>query len=96
MKLGDARMEMPFVDSEIMLGNRQKRPCRVVYIHPAYRFYTVEFCSELGWKFRQSYFFEDRDPDGPALPDHLRFLRRPVCATGRGCHGPRHRWLGSM
>ena len=30
MNIGDIRMEMPTVDSELMLGNRQKRRCEVV------------------------------------------------------------------
>ena len=72
MKIGDIRMELPTVDSELMLANRQKRRCEVVWIHPKWRFYTVEFTTELGWKFRETFYFRDRDPDGPPLPEHIR------------------------
>lgn len=72
MKIGDIRMEMPTVDSELMLANRQKRRCEVVWIHPKWRFYVVEFTTELGWKFRETFYFRDRDPDGPPLPEHIR------------------------
>ena len=75
MKIGDIRMEMPTVDSELMLANRQKRRCEVVWIHPQWRFYVVEFTTELGWKFRESYFFADKRPDGPPLPEHIRLQR---------------------
>ena len=43
MKVGDIRMEVPSVDSELMLADRKARQCEVVYIHPQWRFYTVEF-----------------------------------------------------
>ena len=72
MKLGDIRREMPSVDSELMLADRQERTCKVVYIHPLWRFYTVEFTTQLGWKFRESYYFEDKRPDGPELPERIR------------------------
>ena len=72
MKIGDIRMELPTVDSELMLANRQKRRCEVVWIHPKWRFYIVEFTTELGWKFRETFYFRDRDPDGPPLPEHIR------------------------
>lgn len=72
MKIGDIRMEMPTVDSELMLANRQKRRCEVVWIHPKWRFYIVEFTTELGWKFRETFYFRDRDPNGPPLPEHIR------------------------
>ena len=47
-------------------GHRDGVPqeCTVVYVHPQRRFYTVEFTSQYGLKFRQSYYFEDRQ--GPA------------------------------
>lgn len=71
MKIGDIRMEMPTVDSELMLGDRQARRCEVVWIHPQWRFYTVEFTTALGWKFRETFYFRDRDPKGPPLPEHI-------------------------
>lgn len=72
MNLGDRRMEVPSIDSELMLADRPARACVVVFIHPEWRFYTVEFTTELGWKFRESYFFADKRPDGPPLPEHIR------------------------
>lgn len=73
MKVGDIRMEMPTVDSELMLANRQKRRCEVVWIHPQWRFCVVEFTTELGWKFRETFYFADREPGkGPPLPEHIR------------------------
>ena len=89
MKLGDIRREMPSVDSELMLADRQARTCKVVYIHPLWRFYTVEFTTPLGWKFRESYFFADKRPDGPELPEHIRRERETAEArrgSGRGWH----------
>lgn len=72
MKVGDIRMEVPSVDSELMLADRKARRCEVVYIHPQWRFYTVEFTTVLGWKFRESFYFQDKRPDGPELPEHIR------------------------
>lgn len=75
MNIGDIRMELPTVDSELMLADRQKRKCEVIYIHPEYRFYVVEFITERGWKFRETFYFRDRDPSGPELPEHIRQQR---------------------
>ena len=72
MKVGDIRRETPSVDSTVMLEDRQPWRCEVVYIHPKWRFYTVEFTTILGWKFRESFFFRDKRPDGPELPEHIR------------------------
>ena len=72
MKVGDIRRETPSVDSTVMLEDRQPWRCEVVYIHPKWRFYTVEFTTVLGWKFRESFFFRDKRPDGPELPEEVR------------------------
>jgi hypothetical protein len=82
-------MELPTVDSELMLANRQMRRCEVVWIHPKWRFYIVEFTTELGWKFRETFYFRDRDPDGPPLPEHIRKEREAPHkrrGSGRGWH----------
>lgn len=71
MKIGDERIELPTVDSELMLRDRKPQKCVVVYIHPDYRFYVVEFTTERGYRFRETFYFRDRDPNGPALPAHL-------------------------
>lgn len=88
MKIGDIRMELPTVDSELMLANRQSRRCEVVWIHPEWRFYIVEFTTELGWKFRETFYFADREPGkGPPLPEHIRKEREAphkMRGSGRG------------
>lgn len=83
MNLGDRRMEVPSIDSELMLEHRPKRQCEVVYIHPEWRFYTVEFTTPLGWKFRESYYFADKRPEGPPLPEHIRREREMPRFNGR-------------
>ena len=88
MKLGDIRMETPSVDSEVMLGDRRPWRCEVVYIHPKWRFYTVEFTTILGWKFRECFYFRDKRLDGPELPEDVRQQREmPSGANVRG-----YRW----
>lgn len=89
MKVGDRRREKPRVDSELMLADYSLRDCVVVYIHPLWRFYTVEFTTILGWKFRESYFFRDKRPDGPELPEEIRREREAREArrgSGRSWH----------
>lgn len=75
MKVGDIRRETPSVDSTVMLEDRQPWRCEVVYIHPQWRFYTVEFTTVLGWKFRESFYFRDKRLDGPELPEEIRKQR---------------------
>ena len=84
MKVGDIRMELPTVDSELMLADRRERRCEVVWIHPQWRFYTVEFTTELGWKFRETFYFRDREPKGPPLPEHIRAQREARLDPDRG------------
>lgn len=72
MEIGDIRVELPTVDSEIMLSGRKPQRGVVVYIHPDYRFYVVEFETERGYRFRETFYFQDRAPGGPPLPEHLR------------------------
>ena len=91
MNIGDIRMELPTVDSEIMLANRQKRRCEVVWIHPKWRFYIVEFTTELGWKSRETFYFRDRDPNGPPLPEHIRKERE--IEERKNVEGRRPRYL---
>lgn len=58
MNIGDRLLLRPSIFTKDD-GNQDKRlPCRVVYIHPERRFYTVEFRSEVtGDTFRESYLF---------------------------------------
>lgn len=87
MKVGDIRREMPSIDSTVMLEDRQPWRCEVVYIHPKWRFYTVEFTTVLGWKFRETYYFADMEPGGPELPEHIRQEREAQAAKhGRSWH----------
>ena len=93
MKVGDIRMETPSVDSEVMLGGRKPWRCEVVYIHPKWRFYTVEFTTVLGWKFRECFYFRDKRPDGPELPEETyRDRMMPQFFVQSGAHkGQRER-----
>lgn len=50
--LGDKRADVPTIEGSKYLGTL---PCRVVYIHPEKRFYTVEFTFERNRRFRESY-----------------------------------------
>lgn len=83
MNVGDIRRETPSVDSTVMLEDRQPWRCEVVYIHPKWRFYTVEFTTVLGWKFRESFFFRDKRLDGPELPEEIRKQREAQNAHWR-------------
>ncbi len=61
MNIGDKRVETPTMNTTH--GDFKSVPveCRVAYIHPERRFYTVEFFFPLtGWRFRESYYVEDR------------------------------------
>lgn len=61
MNIGDTRTEAPSFWTTFGHGLGDPRPCRVVYIHPQHRFYTVEFAFPLTReRFRESYYFEDR------------------------------------
>ena len=95
MQIGDIRHEKPYIDSEYMLRDGGPWPCKVVYIHPKWRFYTVEFTTQLGWKFRESYFFADKRPDGPPLPEHIR-LQREMPAEVSGGYFERYFRRGSI
>lgn len=60
MKIGDKLRVVPTARCPGE-PSTQPRPCRVVYIHPQRRFFTVEFRSELtGETFRESFSCPDR------------------------------------
>lgn len=41
--------------------NHDPQPCRVVYIHPLWRYFVVEFRSKvIGERFRETMYFQDR------------------------------------
>lgn len=61
MNLNDERVETPVFCDTFGNGGGDPQTCRVVYIHPENRFYTVEFKSPVtGETFRQSFYFADR------------------------------------
>lgn len=79
MQIGDTLFLLPTLDSEAMLQDRKPQRCVVVYIHPQWRFYSVRFDFEGGRSYCETFYFRDRDPKGPPLPDHLahRMMTEP-------------------
>ena len=78
MQIGDILTLRPTVwGSGSDIVNSDPQPCRVVYIHPQRRFYTVEFDMPRGRKCRESYYFPDRagDPDANITPRRPREAR---------------------
>ncbi len=74
MDLNEKLVERPAFWTTYGHGYGRPQECRVVYIHPRHRFYTVEFRSALtGETYRQCYYFEDRrgttDADEAAMAD---------------------------
>lgn len=75
MKVNDKRQETPSLDSTAGMDDVGPMDCRVVYVHPQGRFYTVEFKSPVtGETFRETFYFPNR-PEliarsgwGPRLP----------------------------
>lgn len=75
MEIGDILHITPTFSSEYALeDDKGPRPCRVVYIHPLGRFYVVEFRSDRGLPWRETFYFENRrigavhDKSAPRLP----------------------------
>ena len=59
MKIGDILYHVPSTDSSFGFKYEAREnllPCRVVWIHPEGRYYTVEFTLERGQRLRESYF----------------------------------------
>lgn len=75
MKVNDKRQETPSFDSTAGMDDVGPMDCRVVYVHPQGRFYTVEFKSPVtGETWRETFYFPNR-PEliarsgwGPRLP----------------------------
>lgn len=75
MKVNDKRRETPSFDSTAGMDDVGPMDCRVVYVHPQGRFYTVEFKSPVtGETWRETFYFPNR-PEliarsgwGPRLP----------------------------
>lgn len=61
MQIGDIRTEAPSFWTIFGHGAGEPRQCRVVYVHPQRRFYTVEFYFPMtGERFLESYYFDYR------------------------------------
>ena len=59
MKIGDILSVEPTLEATSGLGTVGPIPARVIYIHPAGRYYTVEFCSPItGYNWRESFWAE--------------------------------------
>ena len=56
MEIGDILHLTPTFDKECDVLDGGPRPCRVVYIHPLERFYVVEFRSDLGIPWRETFY----------------------------------------
>lgn len=79
MIVGDNLRIRPTFSSEYALeDDKGPRDCVVVYIHPGRRFYVVEFCSDLGRRWRETFYFPERrvrhgsDPSSPVLPEERK------------------------
>lgn len=64
MQIGDIRRETPSFWTAFGYSKGELRKCRMVYLHPQRRFYTVKFAFPLTEeRFRKNYYFEDRRGD---------------------------------
>lgn len=62
MRIGDTLTLEPTMALALGLGRGGPRPCRVVYVHPQRRFFTVEFTSDVtGERWRESIFIPARE-----------------------------------
>ena len=79
MQVGDVLHIRPNFYTEYMGGNDGPRPARVVYIHPLERFFVVEFRSDLGIPWRETFFPYNRRIEGTWTGP------RRICQTKRSC-----------
>jgi len=66
VKVGDRMKRTPRIDSVagVPVRARGPQPCVVVWVHPAGRFYVVEFTSEVtGEKFRETVYMQPCEYD---------------------------------
>lgn len=78
MNIGDILNLKPTMDSAAGFSKPGIMPCRVIYIHPRRRFYTVEFQNDF-YTWREAFSFRrvsDSDAPGKRKPE--------------GHHAPRH------
>ena len=75
MTVGDILRLRPNFYTEYMGANDAPRQAQVIYIHPEGRFYVVEFRSDLGIPWRESFYPYNRriadivDRSAPYLPN---------------------------
>lgn len=70
MKIGDILSIEPTLEATSGLGTIGPIPARVIYIHPAGRYYTVEFRSPItGYNWREAFW--------PKLTLHTEPRREP-------------------
>lgn len=75
MKIGDILTIKPNFYTEYMGANDQSHQAQVIYIHPEGRFYVVEFWSDLGIPWRETFYPYTRritgivDRSAPYLPN---------------------------
>lgn len=68
----------PTLEATSGLGTVGPIPARVIYIHPAGRFYTVEFCSPItGEKWRETMYF-------PLEKNRENFFKLPIVGGRKG------------
>lgn len=73
MKVGDIREETPTFYSKAGLDLAGPQKCRVTYIHPKLRYYTVEFRSDVtGETWRECFYFSDRQGTASASEPEVR------------------------
>lgn len=59
MKIGDILSIEPTLEATSGLGTIGPIPARVIYIHPAGRYFTVEFCNPItGYNWREAFWAE--------------------------------------
>lgn len=85
MQVGDILELEPTIEAMSGLGTSGPLPCRVIYIHPEGRYYTVEFTSRItGERWREA-FWPDRAPE-PETEGYgnegARFAYRPRRGEG--------------
>lgn len=78
MKVEDILERTPTIEAMSGLGTVGPLPCRVIYIHPEGRFYTVEFTSRItGERWREAFWpFRAQAPEGYGN-EGARFAYRP-------------------
>lgn len=75
IQIGDKLRRRPSIEGGCFLG---EQPCRVVYVHPEKRYYTVEFNFELGERsgsFREAYPMERSRAEVPRDGNRSRVYR---------------------